>query len=98
MTRLILTATDSGAGCLMGAGIADIVIPLGFRLVWGALPTEAELEAKFGPGSLDRFPERRLGEFHVQGMGILDLCERCEAVELWFDPAPNAQLMLIQLL
>jgi hypothetical protein len=31
-------------------------------------------------------------------MGALDLCERCETVELWFDPEPNAQLMLAQLL
>src|SRR5882724_11583214 len=98
MTRLILTSTDSGAGCLLGAGIADIVIPLGFRFVWGAAPSDAQLEAMSGPGSLDHFPQRRLGEFQSQGMSILDLCERCEAVELWFDPSPNAQLMLVQLL
>jgi hypothetical protein len=98
MTRLILTASDSGAGCLLGAGIADIVIPLGFRFASGALPSAAELEAMLGPGSLDHFPQHRLGEFHSQGMGALDLCERCEAVELWFDPMPNAQLMLVQLL
>jgi hypothetical protein len=98
MTRLILTATDSGAGCLIGAGIADIVIPLGFRFVWGALPSAADLEVILGSGSLDHFPQRRLGEFHSKGMGPLDLCERCETVELWFDPLPNAQLILVQLL
>jgi len=98
MTRLILTATDSGAGCLLGARIADTVIPLGFRFVWGALPSAVELETMLGPGSLDHFPQRRIREFHSQGMGILDLCERCEALELWFDPMPNAQLMLTQLL
>ena len=31
MTRLILTTNDSGAGALMQAGAADIVIPLGFK-------------------------------------------------------------------
>jgi hypothetical protein len=98
MTRLILTADDSGAGFLRRAGIADIVIPLGFRLVWGALPSDAELEAVLGPGSLDHFPPRRLGEFHSKGIGLLGLCERCETVELWFDPVPNAQLILAQLL
>jgi hypothetical protein len=98
MTRVILTATDSAAGCLISAGIADIVIPLGFRFAWGALPSEAELETMLGPGSLDHFPQRRLGEFHSKGMGALDLCERCETVELWFDPVPNAQLILAQLL
>src|SRR2546423_13109937 len=98
MTRLILTATDSGAGCLLRAGIADIVIPLGFRFVWGALPSDAKLEAMLGPGSLDHFPQGRLREFHSKGMGALDLCEHCETIELWFDPVPNAQLMLVQLL
>lgn len=98
MARLILTATDSGAGCLIRAGIADIVVPLGFRFVWGALPSAADLEVMLGPGSLDHFPKRRLGEFHSKGMGPLDLCERCETVELWFDPLPNAQLILVQLL
>jgi hypothetical protein len=98
MTRLILTATDSGAGCLIRAGIAEIVIPLSFRFVWGALPSAIDLEVMLGPGSLDHFPQRRLGEFHSKGMGPLDLCERCETVELWFDPLPNAQLILVQLL
>ena len=98
MTHLILTATDSGAGCLLGAGVADVVIPLGFRFVWGVLPSAAELEAMLGPGSLDHFPPHRLGEFQSQGMATLDLCEGCEAIELWFDPRPNAQLMLVQLL
>jgi hypothetical protein len=82
----------------MGAGIADIVIPLGFRFVWGALPSAADLEVMLGSGSLEHFPQSRLGEFHSKGMGPLDLCERCETVELWFDPLPNAQLVLIQLL
>lgn len=56
MARLILTSTDSGAGCLLRAGVADIVIPLGFRFVWDALPSDAKLEAMWGPGSLDHFP------------------------------------------
>ena len=29
MTDLILTSTDSASGCLLRAGVADIVIPLG---------------------------------------------------------------------
>jgi hypothetical protein len=98
MTRLILTTSDSGAGSLMQAGIADIVVPFGFRFVWGPLPSDAELETMLGPGSLDHFPQKRLGEFHSKGMGTLDLCERCETIELWIDPDPNAQLTLIWLL
>src|SRR5436190_3336659 len=98
MTRLILTSSDSAGGCLLRAGVGDIVIPFGFRFVWGELPPDAKLEAMLGPGSLEHFPEERLGEFHSKGMGALDLCEHCEAIELWFDPMPNAQLMLVQLL
>jgi hypothetical protein len=98
MTRLILTSSDSGDGNLLTTRIADVVVPLEFRLVWGAPPTEVELYAKLGPGSLDHFPQRRLREFHSQDMGTLDLCEHCDAIDLWFDPSPNAQLMLVQLL
>jgi hypothetical protein len=98
MTRLILTSSDSAGGCLLRAGIGDIVIPIGFRFVWGQLPPDAKLEAMLGPGSLEHFPEERLGEFHPKKVGVLDLCERCDAVELWFDPEPNAQLMLVQFL
>ena len=98
MTRLILTSSDQAGGCLLRAGVGDIVIPLGFRFVWGELPSVTKLEAMLGPGSLDHFPQHRLREFHPKEVGPLDLCERCETVELWFDPEPNAQLMLTQLL
>lgn len=98
MTRLILTSSDSGAGCLLGARVGDIVIPFGFRFVWDALPSDVKLQAMLGPGSLDHFPQHRLGQFRLKEAGVLDLCEQCETVELWFDPSPNAQLMLVQLL
>jgi hypothetical protein len=107
MTSLILTTDDSGAGCLMQAGIADIVIPFGLRFAWGPLPDLAELatllatrSAKHDPTVphwMDNF-DGRLGEFHRKGLGLIELCQQCETVELWIDPEPNAQLMLIQLL
>ncbi|MGZ3285937.1 MAG: hypothetical protein ACXU9A_25050, partial [Xanthobacteraceae bacterium] len=52
MTRLILTTDDSGAGSLRQAGLADIVIPFGFRFVWGPLPSDAELAAAVAPHSM----------------------------------------------
>jgi hypothetical protein len=60
MTRLVLTSSDSAGGCLLRARIGDIVIPLGFRFVWDALPSDAKLEAMLGPGSLDHFPPHRM--------------------------------------
>jgi hypothetical protein len=107
MTRLILTTEDSGAGCLMQTGIADIVLPFGFRFVWGPLPSAADLATLLAtrsakpdpavPHWLDNFDGRR-GEIGQKGLGLIELCQQCETVELWIDPAPNAQLMLVWLL
>ena len=108
MTRLILTTDDSGAGCLKGTGLADIVIWFGRRFTWGPLPSDAELatflEARSmkhrSPGShwLDFIRSRHLEEIEGKDLGLIDLCERCETIELWVDPEPNAQLTLIWLL
>jgi hypothetical protein len=107
MTRLILTTSDSGAGCLKQAGLADIVIPFGFRFVWGRLPSATEVASSLTrllanddpscSSSLDKFG-RAYQESHGKDLGLLELCQQCEAVELWIDPEPNAQLQLIQLL
>lgn len=108
MTRLILTTDDSGAGNLRQAGLADIVIPFGLRLVWGLLPTPEGLatllaarSAKHNsPGShwLDFVRPRHLEESGAKNLGLIELCERCETIELWVDPDPNSQLTLIWLL
>ena len=108
MTRLILTTDDSGAGCLKGTGLADIMIWFGLRFTWGPLPSDAELatflearSTKHGsPGShwLDFVRARYLEEIQGKDLGLIDLCERCETIELWVDPEPNAQLTLIWLL
>jgi hypothetical protein len=107
MTRLILTADDTAAGCLRQTGIADIVIPFGHRFVWGALPSDAEFARLVAlrttkhdsPGFLwlNDVRSRRLDE-NGRDLGLVDLCERCETIELWIDPDPNAQLTLIWLL
>jgi hypothetical protein len=107
MTRLILTTDSSGAGCLMQAGIADRVIPLGFCFVWGPLPSPSDLATSLSPRStkhdtaLPHWLEnsgRRHGQIRRKGLGLIELCQQCDTVELWIDPVPNAQLMLIQLL
>jgi len=107
MTRLILTTEDSGAGSLRAARIADIVLPFGIRFVWGPLPSDAELatflaarSTKHGsPGShwLDFVRPRHLVD-KGKDLGLIGLYERCETIELWVDPEPNAQLTLIWLL
>ena len=108
MTRLILTTSDSGAGCLGQTGIADIVIPFDFRFVWGPLPSVSDLATLFAtrseqhgptvPHWLDNFDNGHREKIRQKGFGLLDLCGQCETVDLWVDPEPNAQLMLICLL
>jgi hypothetical protein len=109
MTRLILTADASAAGGLQRAGRAGIAIPIEPRLVWGPLPSDAALIERLAPrttqkpGShwLDfRYPTRLPASIEKIGkdLGLIEFCERCEMVELWIDPVPNAQLILIQLL
>ena len=49
MTRLIVTTDSSIAGAIQQAGLADLVIAIERRLVWGPLPSDAELDPFFAP-------------------------------------------------
>jgi hypothetical protein len=108
MTRLILTFSDSGAGALKGAGLADCVIPFGLRFIWGRLQSRSELDtlqssraAMRGASTshwLDNLTDECFEEARSHGLGLIEFCERFDAVELWVDPDPNSQLQLIWLL
>jgi hypothetical protein len=106
MTRLILTTDSSAAGAIQRAGLADVVIAIERRLVWGPLPSDAERAAFFAPRTtqppglhwLDDTPPWRLGESGVTGRGMIGLLPECDLVELWMGPDPNAQLILLWLL
>jgi hypothetical protein len=103
MTRLILTTTDSGAGSLKQTGISDVVIPFGFRFGWGRLLSNAELAASLTASAAQHrwlwdIYRKHLGARGKSEYGLIDLCEHCDAIELWIDPEPNAQLTLIWLL
>jgi hypothetical protein len=106
MTRLILTADASAALGFPKAGRADIAIDLVPRLIGGPLPSDAELAAMLAPRTIQgpglhwldyaSTPARK--KIGGRDLGLIELCERCETVELWFDPDPNHQLQLIWLL
>jgi hypothetical protein len=106
MARLILTADSSSAGGLKLSGRADIAIALEPRLVWGPLPSQDELAAFVAaratqkPGShwLDGGSPGHMDEFGGRDFGLVELCQRCETIDLWFEAKPNAQLVLIWLL
>jgi hypothetical protein len=83
MKRLILTTSDSGAGCLKVAEIADKVIGIGYRFCAGPLSSDAELAESFAS---------------FASFGLTDVGDRFDAIDLWIDPDPNAQLILVWLL
>ena len=106
MTRLILTSDASGAGGLQEAGRAEMVIPIELRLVWGPPPSDAERAAMLDlrttqkPGShwLDYASQPIIKKIGGRDLGLVELCQRYETVELWMESEPNAQLVLIWLL
>src|ERR1700730_17075971 len=106
MTRLILTANGSIASDFITAVRADMAVPLMPRLVWGPLPSDAELAAilaarttqKPGWHWLDYVSRRIIKELGWKDLGLIELCQRCETVELWMETEPNSQLVLIWLL
>lgn len=95
MKRLILTTSDSSSGGLKNAKIADRVVGIARRLVRVRPPTMSETEDFFGPchdaGADDLH--------HWQNWtGLIDTCKDYEIVELWAEPDPNGQLVLLLLL
>jgi hypothetical protein len=79
------------------------VIPFGFRFVSGPLPPDAEFAAALAPSAMQHswlsdIYRKYLGENRKSEHGLIDLCERCDTIELWIDPEPNAQLTLVWLL
>ena len=106
MTRLIVTTDSSNAGVIQRAGLADLVIAIERRLVWGQLPSEAELNAFFAPRTtqphglhwLDDTPAWRIEKAGIGGRGLIELLSECDSAELWMGPEPNAQLLLLWLL
>src|SRR5580698_8488105 len=99
MKRLILTTSDSGAGCLRQPGIADAVLPLGERcFLWEPLPSDIEIAESLAQDDwLGRIYRRYVGEADSRTR-ITDLCEPFDTVDVWIDPDPNAQLILAWLL
>ena len=106
MKRLILTNETSAAGSIGAARVADFVIALEHRLVSERPLSDAELAAFFGmrkerqrrPHWLDFMPAWRLERHDLKGLGLVELCERYDEIDLWIDPCANDQLQLICLL
>jgi hypothetical protein len=108
MSRLILTTDDLGPWPLRQADRADVVIPFGFRFVWGQLPSDAKiaklLEARskkhrsHGSHWLDFLPVWHRRKLEGNHLGLIDFCDQFKTIELWINPDSNSQLTLIWLL
>lgn len=108
MTSLILATSDLAGTMLRRRGQADIAIGFRPRFVWGALPSRAELASSlerrsaehhdFGTHWLDVASRKHLAPVGDHSLSLLEFCDRCSSIELWADPRPNDQLVLIWLL
>jgi hypothetical protein len=74
------------------------------RFVWGPLPSDTELAKSLMPlaAGHSHAEDHRLSRLyrkHLGGIddrtGFADLCQHFDAIDLWIDPDPNAQLILI---
>jgi hypothetical protein len=104
MKRLILT---SGTGTpFVRSDFADLAVIFTSRFVWGPLPSPDELASYLAARSDRHAPGGHWSDFSDwrrtskarKHLGLVEFCQDCETVELWFDPSPNAQLQLIWLL
>src|SRR5215468_93393 len=108
MAHLILTTNDLAADSLRHADMANVVIGFCLSFVRGQLPTEVELAAgleacsakhdRYGSHWLDHVRRNSLKEFGNKNIGFFNLCEKFDSIQLWVDPRPNDQLVLIWLL
>jgi hypothetical protein len=99
MKRLIFTTSDSGAGCLRQPGIPDAVMPLGSRFfLHEPLPSDVEIANSLEEDDWVGRIYRKYAQETDRRTRIIDLCEPFEVIDLWIDPDPNAQLILIWML
>src|ERR1700756_4698511 len=104
MTRLVLTTSGAGLPGLVKAHPADVLIlfdqPFDPRFVLGPLPSPEELANFLAPRSakheeigshwLDLVVPPSREKLEGQDCGLVELCGRFEAVELWAGPYPHA--------
>lgn len=108
MSHLILTTNDLAADTLRQAGMTNVVLGFYLRFVRGRLPTNEQLLMGLEPRSakhsnsgdhwLDEACRGWLKDFGTRDIGLFELCEKFDSIELWVDPLPNDQLVLVWLL
>lgn len=105
MSHLILSTNHLDEDVLAQSRLANVVVGFNLRFVWRKLPPEEQLllglerrSAKHGnPGDhwLDEACRGSLEGFGTRDIGFLELCAKFDSIEIWVDPRPNDQLVLV---
>ncbi|MCS3729986.1 hypothetical protein [Bradyrhizobium betae] len=108
MSHLILATNDRAENTLGQTRLANVVLALCPRFVWAKLPSENQLLMGLerrsanhrNPGNhwLDHACPDKLSGFGTRDVGFFELCEKFDSIEIWVDPRPNDQLVLVWLL
>lgn len=108
MSHLILTTNDRAENTLRQSRLANVVLGFYPRFVWRKLPSEERLlvglerrSAKHcNPGDhwLDDVCRDSLEGFGTRDIGLFELCAKFDSIDIWTDPLPNDQLVLVWLL
>lgn len=108
MSHLILTTNDLAAEALRQSGAANVALGFYLRFVYGKLPSGEQLLMGLEPRSAkhsnpgdhwlhDECPAS-LNGFGTRDIGFFELCTKFDSIDIWVDPLPNDQLVLVWLL
>jgi hypothetical protein len=108
VSHLILATNDLAADTLRQSSAANVALGFYLRFVRGKLASEEQLlmglerrSAKHSnPGDhwLDAAGCGALDGFGTRDIGLFELCAKFDSIEIWVDPLPNDQLVLVWLL
>ncbi|MGX1165164.1 hypothetical protein AB7M16_001430 [Bradyrhizobium sp. USDA 372] len=108
MSHLILATNDRAEDTLRRSGVANVALGFYPRFVWRKLPSDERLlrglerrsEKHCNPGDhwLDDVCSGALDGFGTRDIGLFELCAKFDSIEIWVDPRPNDQLVLVWLL
>jgi hypothetical protein len=105
---LILATNDRAEDTLRQSGLANVALGFWLRFVWRKLPSEEQLVMGLEPRSaehcnpgdhwLDGARRGSLNGFGTRDIGFFELCAKFDSIDIWVDPGPNDQLVLVWLL
>jgi len=108
MSHLILTTNDLAPLQLQPTRLANLALGFSLRFVVNRLPSEEQLimglerrsakHCNVGDHWLDDIQPCWLKGFGTRDIGLFELCDKFDSIELWVDPLPNDQLVLVWLL